>query len=65
MKYIDKFDISDNLLNTNNYEMIYLKYKMEKLLNINIKDAFNTYLTIKELPEVYSKKNPDKFIFYN
>ena len=65
MKYIDKFDISDNLLNTNNYEMIYLKYKMEKLFKINIKDTYITYLTIKELSKVYEKKNPVKFIFYS
>lgn len=65
MKCDDSFNINNKLLNTNRYEMTYLKNKFECLFNIKIIESYITYLSIFDIQKKCAKRNPDKFFFYN
>ena len=64
MKCNNSFNIDDELLRNNRYEMTYLKYKFEKLFDIKIIESYITYLSIFDIPKKCTLKNRDKFFYY-
>ena len=65
IKCSDSFDIDEDLLRNNRYEMTYLRNKIEYLLNIKISEAFITYMSIAERKKACAEKYYLKFFFYN
>ena len=64
IKCSDSYSIDGELLNTNRYEMTYLKYKLEKLFHITIDESYITYLSISDIKKKCAKNNADKFFYY-
>ena len=64
MKCSNGFVIDDKLLRNNRYEMTYLKYKFEKLFDIEIIESYITYLSIYDIPKKCAFNNRDKFFYY-
>ena len=65
IKCSDFYEINDELLFINRFEMTYLKNKVKLLLGINVTNSFITYLTIKEMPKKCAINNLDKFFYYS
>ena len=63
IKCSDNFEIDEDLLRNNRYEMTYLRNKIEYLLNIKISEAFITYMSIAEKKKTYAEKYYTLFFF--
>ena len=65
IKCSDSFEINEQLLNENKFEMTYLRNKIKLLFGLDAKESYITYISIKEKPKKCASQNPDKFFFYN